>query len=347
MPVDVYLIDYNGTEAIDSDGHHNARLRELGRVTQWVSRQPPVARKKILVGPECFFGTIPVNGYGRWWSIDEALLRLSRRCRNVLIVPGSMLWRMRGYGGNVCPIYYDGSKKRDIYKVRAAGGLDGNVNLGGPVEWRNRSFWRRQPGAARVQAGRRPSQVFNWENYRVGVEVCNDSRTGILFDQLRGRRQRPRAEDLLDFRVVPSRALWMDTPPDRTGVAIAGGANVTNLHDQNVVADHRYVIQCEGSGDFDNAGVRQGIRYPEPGAPADPTDPPAGGPYGGAGNWSNPLPPAPPNQAYYNLRKLVVYRRQAAPNNPPFVPVLPSGYKRPTGGPTTYIRKVVYWLNLA
>jgi hypothetical protein len=47
------------------------------------------------------------------------------------------------------------------------------------------------------------------------------------------------------------------------------------------------------------------------------------------------------------LRKLVVYRRQAAPNNPPFVPVLPSGYKRPTGGPTTYIRKVVYWLNLA
>ena len=307
MPVHVYLIDNDATN--DADGHFFRRLSELEKVATTVSTHAPMGTK-ILVGPEAFFGTVPVEGYKRWDDINARLARISKAAKNVLIVPGSMLWRMRGYGGNVCPVWYNGSKIMDVYKCYPAGMLDALINIvtdDGDVKeikWRNRSFWRKgryDPADAQASRDKRKSQVFEWEGYNVGVSVCNDFRQNVVLDDATAKGVE------LDFHIVVSKVFYVQIPGDN-GVNDPGNSNAVN---HSGVRLNGYVIQCEGDAPA----------YPLP-LPAPPPPPP-------------PSPPSP-------RRKLFVCQKTGPAQFQEIVPnrhrVAPAGY--------TYTHKVLLWQGL-
>lgn len=309
MPVNVYLIDNNATN--DADGRFDRRLSELESVAQRVYRHAPMGGTKILVGPEAFFGTVPVEGYGRWDDINARLARISKAAKKVLIVPGSMLWRMRGYGGNVCPVWYDGSKIMDVYKCYPAGMLDALINIVNPngtvtqIQWRNRSFWRKgryDPADAHASRQKRKPQVFEWEGYNVGVSVCNDFRQNVVRDDAVAKGVE------LDFHIVVSKVFYVQIPGDN-GVNNPGNSNAVN---HSRVGLNRYVIQCEGDA--------PAYPLPLPGPP-----PPA----------LAPPPPSPP----VPRRKLFVCRKTGPAQ---FREILPTNYRASPAG-YRYIHKVLYW----
>lgn len=120
----------------------------------------------ILLGPEFLFvfNDRPYPKEKKQALIDR-LIEIST-LRDVLIVPGTVIWEDEKYFYNDAPVIYNGKLIAEYYKHLGAGTLLRNT-----VKEGNKSLYEGKDTC-----------LFTWRKYRVGLEICADN--GLLQDYL-------------------------------------------------------------------------------------------------------------------------------------------------------------------